>query len=204
MTLVDRHGTITGYTTDKCRCADCKAAWAGYQATWRAQRLASPDCQHGNRVTYLSGCRCDECRAANAAYNMQRKARLASSAEVPHGTLDGYGTYACRCEACSEAKRRDTRDYYLRHQLEAFEKVNRRLALIARDKRQITGRDVKRLFDRHRGCCAYCGKRPKHLELDHVIPLSRGGRHAIGNLLPACRRCNRSKHSRLLVEWRGR
>lgn len=197
------HGTITAYTTDKCRCDVCREAWVRYQTEWRAARLADPNVDHGKRVTYLCGCRCSECRAANAAYNLARKARLNPDA-TPHGTLDGYGSYGCRCDRCTEAKRRDTRDYYLRHQLEAFEKVNRRLALIARDKRQVTSRDVARLFHRHGGCCAYCGQRSRHLEVDHVVPLSRGGRHAIGNMLPACRRCNRSKSNRLLVEWRAR
>lgn len=32
-------------------------------------------------------------------------------------------------------------------------------------------------------------------ELDHVKPLSKGGAHMLGNLRPACRSCNRSKHA---------
>lgn len=34
-------------------------------------------------------------------------------------------------------------------------------------------------------------------ELDHVVPLSRGGPHTVANLVPACLRCNRSKCARL-------
>lgn len=52
------------------------------------------------------------------------------------------------------------------------------------------------------GCCTYCGATDVPLEMDHVIPLSRGGRHAIGNLTPACATCNRSKNDLLLSEWR--
>ena len=51
--------------------------------------------------------------------------------------------------------------------------------------------------------CAYCGDVAK-LTIDHVVPITRGGRHSIGNLLPACRSCNASKNNRFLVEWRGR
>lgn len=40
--------------------------------------------------------------------------------------------------------------------------------------------------------------------MDHVIPVVRGGRHAIGNILPACAACNGSKHAALLVVWRHR
>lgn len=197
-----RHGTLTGYTTDKCRCEECRTFHAAYQREWKRARLASPDCTHGNRVTYLSGCRCTECRAANAAYNLKRKARLQVATDVPHGTTDGYGSYGCRCERCSAAKRAATRDHYLRHQVEFFEKVNRRLTLLNIDRRQVTSKDIARLIARHHGCCAYCGDRSQYMEIDHVIPLSRGGRHSIGNLIPACRLCNRRKSNRLLIEWR--
>ena len=55
---------------------------------------------------------------------------------------------------------------------------------------------VVEFFD---GCCAYCGK--PGAELDHVIPISRGGRDALDNVQPACRKCNASKNSKLLDEW---
>ncbi|TVL89887.1 hypothetical protein CD790_25470 [Streptomyces sp. SAJ15] len=31
--------------------------------------------------------------------------------------------------------------------------------------------------------------------------MSRGGRHAEGNLAPACKPCNSSKSDKLLIEW---
>lgn len=67
----------------------------------------------------------------------------------------------------------------------------------------ITERDWRRLVDRYRGCCAYCGVKAT-LQREHVIPLARGGRHSIGNILPACGYCNTSKGPRLLTEWRQR
>lgn len=71
------------------------------------------------------------------------------------------------------------------------------------DVRQITLLDWQRLCARHDHRCAYCGRQVP-LTQDHVVPLARGGRHAIGNLLPACTPCNSSKRDRLLVEWRAR
>lgn len=50
-------------------------------------------------------------------------------------------------------------------------------------------------------CCAYCGSNEK-LEIEHIIPISRGGNHSIGNTTKACRSCNSSKGDRLLMEWR--
>lgn len=58
-------------------------------------------------------------------------------------------------------------------------------------------RHVQNMFG---GRCAYCG-RSGPLDQDHVIPLSRGGRHAIANIVPACRSCNSSKGNKFLVEW---
>lgn len=43
-----------------------------------------------------------------------------------------------------------------------------------------------------RGRCVYCGKKRK-LEQDHVRALTRGGAHAIHNVVPACRHCNATK-----------
>jgi 5-methylcytosine-specific restriction endonuclease McrA len=65
----------------------------------------------------------------------------------------------------------------------------------------VSDRDWKRLINRHRGLCAYCGTEP-YAHMDHVVPLSRGGRHSIGNVLPACPLCNLGKSARLLSEWR--
>jgi len=48
--------------------------------------------------------------------------------------------------------------------------------------------------------CAYCGA-TGDMSIDHVVPLSRGGKHEIENLLPACRSCNSSKGAKLLEEW---
>jgi 5-methylcytosine-specific restriction endonuclease McrA len=66
-------------------------------------------------------------------------------------------------------------------------------------------REWERLKRRFSGCCAHCGTRPDEpLQMDHVIPLSKGGRHAIANILPACPDCNRRKSDFLLAVWRYR
>lgn len=68
-----------------------------------------------------------------------------------------------------------------------------------------TEKDWQRLINRYEGRCAYCaeliiGK----IHKEHVIPLSRGGRHSLGNILPACGSCNFSKGPLFLMEWRMR
>ncbi|NUR27569.1 MAG: HNH endonuclease [Catenulispora sp.] len=67
----------------------------------------------------------------------------------------------------------------------------------------VTSRDWVKLVRHYRHRCAYCGSSgPIHME--HVIPVSRGGRHAIGNVLPACESCNLSKQNCLVAEWKLR
>lgn len=49
--------------------------------------------------------------------------------------------------------------------------------------------------------CLYCGERGVPLELDHILPLSRGGSNHFLNLMPACKSCNASKGAKTYVEW---
>lgn len=42
--------------------------------------------------------------------------------------------------------------------------------------------------------CVYCGDEPEHV--DHFVPLTLGGSHAVGNLVPACGTCNLRKGGR--------
>lgn len=45
--------------------------------------------------------------------------------------------------------------------------------------------------------CAYCGTKPKHPEIDHIIPKSKGGNNTPKNAQLTCRTCNRSKGNRM-------
>lgn len=40
-------------------------------------------------------------------------------------------------------------------------------------------------------------------DLDHIHPLARDGAHQAENIIPTCRRCNRSKGAKTLDEWPG-
>ena len=46
-----------------------------------------------------------------------------------------------------------------------------------------------------KGICLYCKKKfsPKELTMDHIVPLSRGGKSIKGNVVPACKECNNDK-----------
>lgn len=49
--------------------------------------------------------------------------------------------------------------------------------------------------------CAYCGVSGVPLELDHVVPRSRGGSHRESNQVAACHTCNQQKGNRAIEEF---
>ena len=54
-----------------------------------------------------------------------------------------------------------------------------------------------------KGVCYYCNQNVGRSELtmDHLVPLSRGGKSKKGNLVPACKECNNKKKYLLPMEW---
>ena len=51
------------------------------------------------------------------------------------------------------------------------------------------------------GCCAYCGAVGTTLTKDCVLPISRGGRYALTNVVPCCPSCNASKCNSEVTSW---
>jgi 5-methylcytosine-specific restriction endonuclease McrA len=54
-----------------------------------------------------------------------------------------------------------------------------------------------------KGRCHYCGRHfgARELTMDHVVPISRGGKTGRGNVVPACKECNIAKKHLLPMEW---
>jgi len=53
------------------------------------------------------------------------------------------------------------------------------------------------------GLCHYCRKETekKNLTMDHIVPVSRGGKSSKGNVVSACKSCNTAKKDLTAVEW---
>jgi 5-methylcytosine-specific restriction endonuclease McrA len=51
------------------------------------------------------------------------------------------------------------------------------------------------------GGCAYCGAYGVPLQKDCVLPISRGGRYTVTNVVPACGSCNASKCNDEVTGW---
>lgn len=54
-----------------------------------------------------------------------------------------------------------------------------------------------------KGVCHWCGLRvsAKELTMDHIVPISRGGKTAKNNVVPCCKTCNNQKKQLLPMEW---
>ena len=67
----------------------------------------------------------------------------------------------------------------------------------------LTPADWERILDAWRQC-AYCGGEGAALQKDCVLPISRGGRYTLENVVPACRSCNASKGNDEVTGWMRR
>jgi 5-methylcytosine-specific restriction endonuclease McrA len=54
-----------------------------------------------------------------------------------------------------------------------------------------------------KGLCHYCRRNfpPRELTMDHIVPVSRGGKTTKGNVVPCCKECNNAKKQLLPIEW---
>lgn len=116
-----------------------------------------------------------------------------------------------RCKECGEMftpEYGDKRRGYCSKQ--CGDKHGRRIARATRRGRireagAIDSIDPIEVFERSKWKCYICGRKtPRELrgaivdrapELDHIIPLAKGGTHTYGNVACACRKCNQEKGS---------
>jgi 5-methylcytosine-specific restriction endonuclease McrA len=81
--------------------------------------------------------------------------------------------------------------------------ARRRRRRMARVEHDLTDAQWSALRDAWGGC-AYCGATGTPLQRDCVLPLSRGGRYTLDNVVPACRSCNTSKCNDEITGWMRR
>ncbi len=57
------------------------------------------------------------------------------------------------------------------------------------------------LLDKWGRACVYCGATDTPLEIEHLIPKSRGGSNRVSNLTLACHACNQAKNNKTAAEF---
>ena len=76
----------------------------------------------------------------------------------------------------------------------------RRMSLVDHD---LSDDQWHALMDAWEGC-AYCGGDGAALQKDCMLPISRGGRYTLSNVVPACASCNASKCNLEVTTWMRR
>ena len=68
-----------------------------------------------------------------------------------------------------------------------------RLSYLIKRPRPRISLSKREILRRDEFTCQYCGRRMRHLTIDHVVPRRLGGAHTWQNLVAACSACNRRK-----------
>ena len=139
----------------------------------------------------------DTRRANDLAYRVRNRDRLTSE-------------YAIYREANKDEINKRSREYYSQWSKTTSGKAS---ITTRRQKRRaiknetpvhnsVTPSEWAAILKSSSGECSYCCATEVPMELEHVIPLSKGGLNSVCNITVACKSCNCSKSNKLLIdEW---
>ena len=197
------HGTRRGYSYYNCRCEDCKEALreygrSQYKPKPKKEKFSKP-IEHGTSSGYCyRKCRCEECKAWQSEYSRRyREANPDSRRKYRDANREKVAEY-------NRSRRADPRYRRLKCDAEQRRQARKRDAFVE---------DVPRseIFERDNWQCQIpgClypgvpvkldGRRtdPLYANVDHIVPLAKGGLHERSNLATAHFRCNCVKSDRI-------
>jgi 5-methylcytosine-specific restriction endonuclease McrA len=164
---------VTDFYKSQSQCKTCAKEYAKAWAKANPEKYKK-QWQKKNKSRWVEQKQDQEYMTKKAIYRQQNSARRVANAK-----------------AWNEANR----ERYNLHVANSH--IKRRIAKDAK-KFKILDKEYKRLYA---SCCTFCGSKDK-ITMDHIIPLSRSGNHSIGNLQPLCRKCNSSKKTRFISEYK--
>ena len=81
--------------------------------------------------------------------------------------------------------------------MEEWIEINKDPAHVAREKKKASALKKSQWWKNEiaKGICHYCGVHfnASELTMDHIVPISRGGKSSKGNVVPCCKKCNAEK-----------
>lgn len=207
---------VKAKNTGQFHSRECFFAWFTASSKKQQRKMAIiHDCQGcGQRLenarlgkSYCSApCRETACRRADLA---NREPRTCSECAVPFVPEYTHRLVCGRRCQFRRAKRLGKASGALKKHRKAYKRLRRARLDGARIAERVHAQAV---FQRDGWRCALCGVRtPRHLqglmvdrapELDHIIPLSKGGSHTYENVQCACRKCNGLKGNKPLGQLR--
>lgn len=179
-------------------------------------------CKHGHLAQrYVSGRVCCECQKVNSRkFATRHPERVERSRSIQRAKSPSYFKDYYRLNA--ERRKGETKGWYeankdrhvevCRAWIELNRDKRRSIGRISRRKRRArefeaggshTREDLERIYQQQRGKCAACkcSLANARKEVDHIVPLSRGGHNNPSNLQYLCRSCNRAKSAKDPIEF---
>ena len=206
------------YCSRKCKLADWKQQNPEQWATFRAKeylkarekraeksnKLSLHSAHVGSLKKYLSSL-----KAKATAIRKKQTLRQRSCQECgkPVGYVLGAPRKFCSssCREKNERQRPENK--------EARKAANKRRKAIQRGAKVGQAFSYKQVFERDGWRCQLCGKvTPERKrgtisnnapEVDHIIPLSKGGEHSLNNVQTLCRACNGWKSDKMIPAQQG-
>jgi hypothetical protein len=170
----------------------CETCGTRFKAVNQHQRRCSRACQisHSTAIRRISR----DCLACGAAFMPTSKLNVYCSVACSHAGID------CECYRCGTTFKSSGATMCpkcSRRKHDALHTHRRRTWIIGGDRI-----DPYEIYERDEWRCGICGDPvdktlrwpdPMSASLDHITPLSKGGRHAIGNVQCSHLRCNLRK-----------
>lgn len=96
-----------------------------------------------------------------------------------------------------EKRNKQTREYFKTEKGIAIMKNSNHKRRIIKKQGTATTEEIKHLINNIKNCY-WCNSKiiDNKYNLDHYVPLSRGGKHTIDNLVISCEKCNKQKHAK--------
>lgn len=170
---------------------------------------------------YVSSRICCECGKINYKLWYQRHPETAAEKRA-QDKQKNPDRYRLHYRLNREKRKAETRDWYDSNKERAWEAIqawrernpgkaraiqqaasHRRRARKASAGGSHTSADLEKIYKRQRGKCALCKCSFAKVgsELDHIVPLARGGDNSPANLQYLCRPCNRAKHAKDPIQF---
>lgn len=182
----------------------------------KAARLAKPEQYKAARLAYYAE-KGDRVRAINAKSRAKNHVRVKAHKRLAYQAIKDKPEFKAylkeRIALTRDAKREYDREYRAKRaeHLDAIHKAWRaknpdkirtiRFTYAARRRAQEAGGDSTAAIHKWAAAaakvCHWCGKKcAKSYHIDHYVPLSKGGKHEISNLVIACPKCNIRKNAK--------
>jgi len=185
-----------------------------YKKWHYAKCKAAGICVHcGKNAVASNRVLCDKCLEINRqrCLDRLRRCRVAGLCQGCGGKLDIPHLSRARCSKCRDkqlarSRARDKQAFAEYHKLwretnpDQFRTIKARHRFRTRTNGgSLSINQLRARIDYYGGLCYVCGA--EYEQVDHVIPVARGGTSWPANLRPICAHCNQSKGDKPLYEW---